>query len=58
MVGKIVIGTLKSRKFGCKFIFSTQYIKQLDAIADVLEASGSSYMLLKGSLEDDYRKVI
>lgn len=44
----------QSRKFGCKFIFSTQYIKQLDAIADVLEASGSSYMLLKGSLEDDF----
>ena len=44
----------QSRKFGCKFIFSTQYIRQLNAIADVLEASGSSYMLLKGSLEDDF----
>lgn len=44
----------QSRKFGCKFIFSTQYVRQLDSIADVLEASGSSYMLLKGSLEDDF----
>lgn len=44
----------QSRKFGTKFIFSTQYVRQLDSIADVLEASGSSYMLLKGSLEDDF----
>lgn len=44
----------QSRKFGTKFIFSTQYVRQLDSIADVLEASGSSYMLLKGALEDDF----
>ncbi|KGI36857.1 hypothetical protein [Clostridium tetani] len=42
------------RKFGCKFIFSTQYIRQLDDIFDTLEASGSSYMLLKGCMEDDF----
>lgn len=44
----------QSRKFGCKFIFSTQYIRQLENIFDTLEASGSSYMLLKGCLEDDF----
>lgn len=44
----------QSRKFGTKFTFSTQYVRQLDSIADVLEASGSSYMLLKGALEDDF----
>lgn len=44
----------QSRKFGSKFVFSTQYLRQLDSIADVLEASGSSYMLLKGALEDDF----
>lgn len=44
----------QSRKFGCKFIFSTQYIKQLDKIFDTLEASGSSFMMLTGSTEDDF----
>ena len=44
----------QSRKFGCKFIFSTQYIKQLDTIFDTLEASGSSFMLLTGSNESDF----
>lgn len=44
----------QSRKFGCKFIFSTQYLNQLDSIREVLEASGASYMLLKGALEDDF----
>lgn len=44
----------QSRKFGCKFIFSTQYTRQLESIFDTLEASGSSYMILKGSMEDDF----
>lgn len=44
----------QSRKFGCKFIFSTQYIKQLDKIFNSLEASGSSYMLLRGCTENDF----
>ena len=44
----------QSRKFACKFVFSTQYIRQLDAIFDTLEASNSSYMLLRGCLEDDF----
>lgn len=44
----------QSRKFGCKFIFSTQYIRQLESIFDTLEASNSSYMLMRGCLEDDF----
>ncbi|WP_142415374.1 hypothetical protein [Hathewaya massiliensis] len=44
----------QSRKFGSKFIFTTQYIRQLDGIFDTLEASGSSYMLLKGCNENDF----
>ncbi|HHD2753322.1 TPA: hypothetical protein ACOTG0_002131 [Clostridium perfringens] len=44
----------QSRKFACKFIFSTQYIRQLESIFDTLEASNSSYMLMRGCLEDDF----
>ncbi|MDC4241666.1 hypothetical protein NE398_16135 [Clostridium tertium] len=44
----------QSRKFACKFVFSTQYIKQLDKIFDTLEASGASFMMLTGSTEDDF----
>lgn len=44
----------QSRKFGTKFVFSTQYIKQLDSIFNTLEASGSSFMLLTGSTENDF----
>lgn len=44
----------QSRKFGTKFIFSTQYMKQLDSIFESLEASGGSFMLLTGSNEDDF----
>lgn len=44
----------QSRKFACKFVFSTQYIRQLESIFDTLEASNSSYMLMRGCLEDDF----
>ncbi len=44
----------QSRKFACKFIFSTQYINQLNKIFDTLEASGASFMMLTGSTEDDF----
>lgn len=44
----------QSRKFGCKFVFSTQYISQLDKIFSTLEASGSSFMMLTGSTENDF----
>lgn len=45
----------QSRKFGCKFVFSTQYIRQLDSIFDTLDASGASYMLLTGATENDFK---
>lgn len=44
----------QSRKFGLKFIFTSQYTQQLDDIFDTLEASGSSFMLLTGSTEKDF----
>lgn len=46
----------QSRKFGAKFVFSTQYVKQLDKIFDTLEASGSSFMMLTGSTEADFNR--
>lgn len=45
----------QSRKFGCKFVFSTQNIDQLDKINSTLESCGASYMLLNGCLEKDFR---
>ena len=47
----------QSRKFGAKFIFSTQLLKQLNSIFEVLEASGSGFMLLTGSTEADFNKL-
>lgn len=44
----------QSRKFGCKFILSTQYTEQLDRIFSTLDASGASYMMFKGCLEKDF----
>jgi len=44
----------QSRKFGTKFIFSTQYLEQIEEIFDTLEASGSSFMLMRGSTEKDF----
>lgn len=44
----------QSRKFGLHMILSTQYINQLDAVFESLEASGSSFMLLKGCNENDF----
>lgn len=44
----------QSRKFGLHMILSTQYINQLDSVFESLEASGSSFMLLKGANENDF----
>jgi hypothetical protein len=44
----------QTRKFGLKFIFSTQYTEQLEDIFDTLVASGASFMLLTGSTEKDF----
>lgn len=45
----------QSRKFGLKFIFTSQYTNQLQKIFDTLVASGSSFMLLTGCTENDFK---
>lgn len=47
----------QSRKFGTKFILSTQYLKQLDKILEALIASGTSFMMLKGCVEGDFKRL-
>lgn len=44
----------QSRKFGCKFVFTIQYLKQIEEMEESLKASGSSYMFLKGTKETDF----
>lgn len=39
----------QTRKFGCKFIFSCQYLGQIELIDQTLRSAGASYMLMKGS---------
>lgn len=39
----------QTRKFGCKFVFSCQYLGQIDLIDQTLRSAGASYMLMKGS---------
>lgn len=39
----------QTRKFGCKFVFSCQYLKQIGTIDQTLRSAGASYMLMKGS---------
>lgn len=46
----------QTRKFGCKFIFSSQYINQVDTIFDTLEGAGATFMLLRGTTEKDFKR--
>ncbi|MEG0898412.1 MAG: hypothetical protein RSF40_01715 [Oscillospiraceae bacterium] len=39
----------QTRKFGCKFVFSCQYLRQIGVIDQTLRSAGASYMLMKGS---------
>jgi len=39
----------QTRKFGCKFVFSCQYLGQIELIDQTLRSAGASYMLMKGS---------
>jgi hypothetical protein len=39
----------QTRKFGCKFVFSCQYLGQINTIDQTLRSAGASYMLMKGS---------
>lgn len=44
----------QTRKFGCKFCFTTQTLQQIEPLLDPLEGGGASYMLLKGTKEKDF----
>lgn len=37
----------QTRKFGCKFVFSCQYLGQIELIDQTLRSAGASYMLMK-----------
>lgn len=39
----------QTRKFGTKFVFSCQYLGQIELIDQTLRSAGASYMLMKGS---------
>jgi len=46
----------QTRKFGCKFILSCQYTDQINVLIDTLEGAGSSFMLMRGTSEKDYKR--
>ncbi|MBU3112022.1 hypothetical protein [Clostridium lacusfryxellense] len=45
----------QTRKFGCKFVLSCQFLDQIDTIAETLEGAGASFMLLGGTSEKDFK---
>lgn len=44
----------QTRKFGCKFIFSTQGLQQLKGLFTNIVDAGGTFMLLKGTKEEDF----
>lgn len=46
----------QTRKFGCKFCFSCQYLKQIGTIDQTLRSAGASYMLMKGSGKNSFKE--
>lgn len=46
----------QTRKFGAKFILSCQYTEQIDILIDTLEGAGSSFMLMRGTSEKDFKR--
>lgn len=44
----------QTRKFGCKFVFSCQYLKQISVIDQTLRSAGASYMLMKGAYSGNF----
>lgn len=44
----------QTRKFGCKFIFSTQGLQQLKGLFTSIVDAGGTFMLLKGTKEEDF----
>lgn len=45
----------QTRKFGCKFILSCQYTEQINILMDTLIGAGSSFMLMRGTSEKDFK---
>lgn len=44
----------QTRKFGCKFVFSTQGLQQLKSLFTSIVDAGGAFMLMKGTKEDDF----
>lgn len=44
----------QTRKFGCKFAFTVQGLQQLKGLFTSLVDAGSTFMMLKGTKEEDY----
>ncbi|MEG2289897.1 MAG: hypothetical protein RSA29_02515 [Clostridium sp.] len=44
----------QTRKFGCKFVFSTQGLPQLKNLLISIVDAGGTFMLLKGTKEEDF----
>ena len=55
MLAKKTILT-QTRKFGCKFVFSSQGLNQLGELSNTLEEAGATFMLLKGTKEEDFNR--
>jgi hypothetical protein len=45
----------QTRKIGCKFVISCQYLGQMDIIDQTLYSAGASYMFLKGSGKGNFK---
>ena len=46
----------QTRKFGTKFVLSCQSLSQVDVLIDTLEGAGSSFMLMTGTSEKDFKR--
>lgn len=44
----------QTRKFGCKFVFTTQGLAQLKQLLNSIIDAGGTFMLLKGTKEEDF----
>lgn len=44
----------QTRKFGCKFVFSTQGLQQLKSLFTSIVDAGGTFMFMKGTKEEDF----
>lgn len=47
----------QTRKFGCKFNLTCQSFNQMKKLTDSLQDAGATFMLLKGTKENDFEKL-